>query len=412
MRRGCELFGMVICLVMVGTASATCFDDPTAQACSSVDAYYNADNALDNICTTMPWVSGCTIRRQCTGEQANKRYCSTWSLLASTCPEPSSSEQSDPQLDNLCLEYRQLCHVEGTAVAQCSQRAVPNMITTPQATLDVIQLCVVHPSMEWCVECTDTNNAEHCQDPLHTLASICLDHYMEDCARWYDMCREFPEGLDDICGNADRDSFVLRTDDGDLCVGIMKMYFHSGLSDYVLFRDWVPCTNSRYMGFFFFIVFLGVATNFVKGLRARLEQHWARQAMLVPPPAPAEGKQNAISTFAWHFFPTNKTHFQQNLIRAVFTAATVILDYALMLISMTFNVGFFFAVVLGYALGSLLFAHTSHPVPQPRPQRASAVDSEEGPAAGGPAGESPSQEPMIAAHPMGSSSACCNDYPG
>ncbi len=35
------------------------------------------------------------------------------------------------------------------------------------------------------------------------------------------------------------------------------------------------------------------------------------------------------------------------MVRAVFTAATTILDYALMLISMTFNVGFFFAVVIG-----------------------------------------------------------------
>eukprot|EP00283_Hemiselmis_rufescens_P001423 CAMPEP_0173469692 /NCGR_PEP_ID=MMETSP1357-20121228/77495_1 /TAXON_ID=77926 /ORGANISM="Hemiselmis rufescens, Strain PCC563" /LENGTH=167 /DNA_ID=CAMNT_0014437943 /DNA_START=89 /DNA_END=592 /DNA_ORIENTATION=- len=38
------------------------------------------------------------------------------------------------------------------------------------------------------------------------------------------------------------------------------------------------------------------------------------------------------------------------------------LDYALMLISMTFNVGLFFAVIVGLALGSLLFGHTNIPL--------------------------------------------------
>jgi len=57
------------------------------------------------------------------------------------------------------------------------------------------------PLMEWCSECTSSQNpAVNCMDPLGSISSICLDHYMEDCRPWYDMCRQQPAGLEAICG--------------------------------------------------------------------------------------------------------------------------------------------------------------------------------------------------------------------
>jgi hypothetical protein len=47
----------------------------------------------------------------------------------------------------------------------------------------------------------------------------------------------------------------------------------------------------------------------------------------------------------------------QNGIRALLTGVTLTLDYFNMLVAMSFNVGFFVAVVGGYMLGTLLFSH-------------------------------------------------------
>lgn len=422
---------LVLVLSVFGSVSGSCFDDPTASACGDVAVYYNiVEDSLKPICSALPWVTGCAVYRQCEGEQAEERYCRPWSIMASICPSTLHNSGSNPpayaaQLDTLCSDYRSLCGPSGTAVAECSQPTVPNMITTPQATADVLQLCVVHPSMEWCVHCTSTANSEACLDPLHTLASICLDHYMEDCARWYDMCREFPEGLDGICGNSDTDSYVLRNDDGELCVGIMKMYFHHGLSDYVLFRDWVPCTSSRYGGFFVVIVLLGIVANLVKAIRARLEQHWLRDTLLKQKARRGAAREqeaaprgSECSRILWHLLPSSAETMQRNCVRAVFTAATTVLDYALMLISMTFNVGFFFAVVLGYGLGSLLFGHTGHPVAPSGPP--SSTETRSG-STGGEAGsgdglvaqgpDSIESQMNQAGAPIGSSTCCSSDHP-
>ena len=48
---------------------------------------------------------------------------------------------------------------------------------------------------------------------------------------------------------------------------------------------------------------------------------------------------------------------RRNAARAALVAASTTLEYALMLVAMTFNVGLYAAVVGGFALGTLLFGH-------------------------------------------------------
>lgn len=47
----------------------------------------------------------------------------------------------------------------------------------------------------------------------------------------------------------------------------------------------------------------------------------------------------------------------RNFVRAAFTTLVVFLDYMLMLIVMTFNVGLIVSAVLGFGIGALLFGH-------------------------------------------------------
>jgi len=137
------------------------------------------------------------------------------------------------------------------------------------------------------------------------------------------------------------------------------MYFHNGLTDFILWDTWVPCTVPRYIGALVAIFVTGLFTGFLKGVHARLEQRWMIE-LSDDPPQP-EG--------SWGFLPTGKQRWM-NLVRSFFVFVVVTLDYALMLAAMTFNYGIFFAVVLGMAAGSLFFGHTVVPIrtrPSPQP---------------------------------------------
>lgn len=135
------------------------------------------------------------------------------------------------------------------------------------------------------------------------------------------------------------------------CFGQMKMYFHTGFTDFILWDTWVPCTVERYIGALVALFITGIFTGFLKAVRARLEQRWMKQLRDEPP----------LPEGSWAFLPTGQQRWM-NLMRFVFVFVTVTLDYALMLAAMTFNYGIFFAVILGMAAGSLFFGHTVVPI--------------------------------------------------
>jgi solute carrier family 31 (copper transporter), member 1 len=60
--------------------------------------------------------------------------------------------------------------------------------------------------------------------------------------------------------------------------------------------------------------------------------------------------------FSWCAF--SKPQFKRNAIRSLFTGIIVFLDYMLMLIVMTFNIGIILAVVFGFMVGTLFLGHT------------------------------------------------------
>jgi len=220
--------------------SHNCFNDPSSQDCVDGTSFYSntqIEADLQLLCTAKSWMVGCTIRTACNNGQASGDYCHPWALAASLCSD------ADDNADMAgCDNYRSLCMVGTTVVSQCSNhKALPNQLSTAQVTEDVLDLCRVMPDMTMCSQCTsDTNPATTCPSPLDTVSEICLDHYMDGCDRWYEMCKTRPEGMDPFCGAPAK----VRTNDNDeLCVGVMQMYFHGGYSDIVLFKSWIPCTS-------------------------------------------------------------------------------------------------------------------------------------------------------------------------
>ena len=55
----------------------------------------------------------------------------------------------------------------------------------------------------------------------------------------------------------------------------MQMYFHTGLNDYILFKQWVPCTTGRYAISVVGIILSGILAAFLKAYRIRLEHAWS-----------------------------------------------------------------------------------------------------------------------------------------
>src|SRR5258708_3606939 len=55
----------------------------------------------------------------------------------------------------------------------------------------------------------------------------------------------------------------------------MRMHFHTGFVEYVLFERWVPKTSSQYAATWFVIVGFGIIYEFIRFVRARLERKWA-----------------------------------------------------------------------------------------------------------------------------------------
>ena len=163
---------------------------------------------------------------------------------------------------------------------------------------------------------------------------------MEDCKLWYEMCKTQPAGLDVICGTSGERPL---SDAGSVCYGQMKMYFHGGMTDFVLFDSWVPCTTGRYVGTLIAIVAVGIFTGFLKGVRARLEQRWLLgrggregESGIEQPSVPSPPYD------PWGILPT-RSQWRMNLVRSLFVFMVVTLDYALMLAAMTFNTGIFFS---------------------------------------------------------------------
>ena len=71
-------------------------------------------------------------------------------------------------------------------------------------------------------------------------------------------------------------------------------------------------------------------------------------------PGRAPGDDGGILT---GFFPRSALEVQHNLVRGLLVAVILSLDYCLMFIAMTFNVGLFVAVCVGVGMGAALFGH-------------------------------------------------------
>jgi hypothetical protein len=180
----------------------------------------------------------------------------------------------------------------------------------------------------------------------------------------------------------------------------MKMYFHTGIVDYVLFESWVPRTIGAYAGTLiaifvvaFFSKGIDVATSFWEAKWKMAYNETKRQGlMLLQQQGDVPQKQRIIvveNGKSCHPADYNHTHkhdkaeassentemstracrttlfFSQFCwktagLRGLLQCLSISLHFFLMLLVMTFNVGFVIVVILGLTLGSVVFTPVSY----------------------------------------------------
>jgi len=365
-----------------------CIEDPTMSSCATyVMPEDMVQEDLDNLCIAMPNMVGCSLRTSCVNGTANGDLCAPFILLGTICEEMSSMRD--------CANYNNLCSTPGSKVQACTQsKPISNAPSTQEATDSVLSMCSTH-GMLGCEDCTSPSTCPH---PFDSLSEVCLGMpTMAGCQQFFSMCEAAQGTFQELCGK------------GESYKGLppMRMWLHSGITDIVLIKEWVPTDGWYYFGTLVACFFWALLVQYLKAWKIQVEIVWASQRPLVPcrnaacgmrphfvdekdddsghqsnssgnggccsranaaespsktPMAIAssrmkDGMRSACEAlFGWCRF--TKPQFKRNTIRSIFAGVIVFLDYMLMLIVMTFNIGIIIAVVLGFMVGALFLGHT------------------------------------------------------
>lgn len=240
-----------------------------------------------------------------------------------------------------CSDFNALCS-SNSSVLQCYDAiAIASRVPTTVEARDGIWSICQEMDMEGCDKCPKKpgKSFPDC-DILTTYSELCWDMpEMSQCSEfgWKAMCRGHEFARTSLCGDGDT---------GDQVRGpAMKMFFHFGITEYILFRNWVPRTGLQYAS--------TLALVFLASLIFQLADISASNAMLTYlRPGIALADEDT---------PLPAPSGRANLVRAAMVAFMKLYGFALMLLVMSFNVGIILAVVLGMGVGEYFFGYWRRP---------------------------------------------------
>jgi len=304
----------------------SCVYTPLLLECEYFTLTNNAINTnITSICNRMQGMTGCSLDNLC-NKISSSSWCSPFQILKTLCLDKPSIPE--------CSSYNLMCQ-NGSVVSQCETPILP--LPSSQDVRSLIKsIC---NSMRMTDEC-DTCPQGVCTDALSAYSNLCISiPDMTECGDWRSYCSygisEWP-----LCIAESGYSFPM-----------MELYFHASLQDYVLFMGWIPQTPVEYFFTILFIIFLGVIHEGAKTVHTVIEQLTILRQ-----------KENPIVTKFNKAMPQMKIRrfsWKLEILRTVAFTIQTFLHFVLMLITMTFNVGFFIAVIVGLGLGSLFFRKIS-----------------------------------------------------
>ncbi|KAL6064849.1 Copper transport protein [Balamuthia mandrillaris] len=338
-----------------------CIQQPTQPSCANYtipDSQVNED--IGTLCdhpmhgaTVMP---GCTVRHLCQRSDRSylaAEYCQPFSVLKDLCTDMPGM--------NGCQDYVSMCQ-SGSVVKECQQDMLPGLPPSRASMVLsglIYDICNDMP-MEGCDSCKNTTGSLLPCDLLTSYSKLCFAMPgMSQCQSWKQMC------------DANPDSTLCSTKHGgsDLPPQ-MRMYFHTGIVDYVLFEDWVPRTNWQYALTWLAVFVFALFYELFKTVRMYLDRVWARRRYQVDASSKVthhhhhndDGESAHLQLTEQPDEPqtfkeclTTPFHFASDFARAGLHFVEVGWALLLMLVAMTFNVGLFMAVCCGAFTGMLLF---------------------------------------------------------
>lgn len=130
-------------------------------------------------------------------------------------------------------------------------------------------------------------------------------------------------------------------------------FFHLDTSNVqVLFEKVQTATEGEYWCLWSILSSIAVTDVYMKSVLANLEISWPDESHVIC--------HSNSNVFVRIFLPVFGRSFplRNNMIRCVFKFVITTVDFMLMLVTMTFNVGLFFAIMSGFSVGYLFFGHT------------------------------------------------------
>ncbi|TPX65572.1 hypothetical protein SpCBS45565_g05113 [Spizellomyces sp. 'palustris'] len=325
-------------------AQTTCPTTPTDPNCASFRLSDSIATAqVDTLCSEMSGMPGCAIQQQCASGGVPQQYCSPMSLYADICTSDMPAMGSCKTFVNMCGNSSTIAPTVNAQCKEATSTALPGIPTSKIATQNIKSICT-EMSMPGCEQCSipsDTAGYAQC-DLLGTYSLLCKAMPdMRQCAEWKQMCAATP-GLS-LCSTS--------SNGGSNDPPVMKMFFHTGIVDYVLFEKWVPRTNGQYAGTWFAVFFFGILYEAWQAFIATYEAKrlYGRSTSGSTSSSKSELVLSAVDE-------SRSERLKRALVRGVAKFVTATGAYALMLVAMTFNVGLFFGVVSGLAVGAAIFS--------------------------------------------------------
>jgi len=324
------------------TYNNTCLIDPTNPSCANfILPSSEVENDINGLCKMMGNMTGCSVNRICVDPRfGSGLYCTRFSILMELC--------NDMQMGSYCNAYQSMC-VSGTAIKECETKYLP--FPKSKEMVGLIQNICSDMDMAGCEQCTGKGSTP-C-DVLVVYSQLCQSMPdMNQCSDWNNICALVP-------------SWPICSQSGGTFPPEMRMYFHSGIMDYVLFKNWVPRTDLEYAGTWVAIFLMAVLFDVFRLIKQKLEQQWVvdvdesetsesnASSINTPqncheelePLSPSSRKESRIPPF----------RLQRDLLRGVLSFLETGWSLALMLVAMTFNIGLFLALCAGAGVSALLF---------------------------------------------------------
>ncbi|KAJ3164875.1 hypothetical protein HK101_000348 [Irineochytrium annulatum] len=300
-------------------------------------------------------LSACTVLAVCSKSPSSlpAPYCDPTSILSDLCGPAASPSSYPPALQSTCTSlYPSAC-----ASSSCPP-ALPSLPSTSAVAGYIPSICN-SMKMDGCDACTFAKGSAFASNPgcdaMKAYATLCAAMPgMKECGAFSNLCKANPTfsycpgaaaAAQAAAGNAGSSSAgsgaaaagsISADNSEDATMTFppeMQMYLHTGIVDYVLFKNWVPRTNAQYAGTWIFCFGLSV-----------LYEAWLRMQL-------------------WALNDWSRRPRVSNVVRATVRgsgrAVSALFAYILMLIVMSFNVGLIFAVVIGLGVGSALFGAPS-----------------------------------------------------